>query len=159
MTKPNCILFNFWENSPLSCYSYGCLYPMRWQISCYVDQSDDRGCSIALHNRQLIYFALSFIHLLASGPDKRPTLDYHDSFNLILVIEISRNIFICVHHCCRLLIAKSFCFFFFAWLHTFFMTLLDPASHIKQERPSARLYLCLPLMTIMKIYDYWGNVW
>ena len=35
------------------------------QTSCYQDQSDDRGCSVALHNSKLIYFALSFIHLLA----------------------------------------------------------------------------------------------
>ena len=35
-----------------------------------MDQSEDRGCSVALHNSQLIYFALSFIHLLGEylGP-------------------------------------------------------------------------------------------
>ena len=36
--------------------SCSCLHPMRWQISCYLGQSEDRGCSIALHNSWLIYF-------------------------------------------------------------------------------------------------------
>ena len=44
--------------------SYSCLYPMRWQISYYVDQTEKRGCSGALLNSQLICFALSFIYLL-----------------------------------------------------------------------------------------------
>ena len=44
--------------------SYSCLHPMRWQISCYKDQSEDRGYSVALRNSRLICFALSFIYLL-----------------------------------------------------------------------------------------------
>ena len=64
LTKPNCNFFNIWEHSLNSWCSCSCLHPMRWQISCYLGQSEDRGCSIALHNSWLIYFALSFIHLL-----------------------------------------------------------------------------------------------
>ena len=64
MTKPNCNLFNIWEHSLVSWCSCSCLLPMRWQISCYLGQPEDRGCSVALHNSWLIYFALSFIHLL-----------------------------------------------------------------------------------------------
>ena len=37
---------------------------MIWQISCYIDQSEDWGCSIALRNSRLICFALFFIYLL-----------------------------------------------------------------------------------------------
>ena len=65
MTKPNHALLNIQEHSLLGQCSCSCLYSMRWQISCYMDQSEDRGCSVALHNSQLIYFALSFIYLLA----------------------------------------------------------------------------------------------
>ena len=64
VTKPNSNLFNVWERSLNSWCSCSCLRSMRWQISCYLGQSEDRGCSIALHNSWLIYFALSFIHLL-----------------------------------------------------------------------------------------------
>ena len=62
MTEPNCNLLEIWEHSPFSWWSCSCLHPMRWQIS-YLDQSKDRGCSVALHNSWLIYFALSFIYL------------------------------------------------------------------------------------------------
>ena len=41
---------------------------MTWQISCYFDLSEDRGCSVALHNSQLIYFDLSYINLLDTHP-------------------------------------------------------------------------------------------
>ena len=36
-------------------------------ISLYLDQSENRGCSIALQKSQLIYFDPSFIHLLGTG--------------------------------------------------------------------------------------------
>ena len=68
-TKPNCNLFNIWEHSSVSWCNCNCLHPMRWQISCYLDH---RGCSVALHNRRLIYFALSFLYLLVTFPGVRP---------------------------------------------------------------------------------------
>ena len=41
---------------------------MWWQISCFLDQSEDRECSRASLSSWLNYFALSFIHLL--GPER-----------------------------------------------------------------------------------------
>ena len=60
----NCNLYDVWGHSLFSWFSFSCLHPIIWPISCYLNQSEDRGCSIALHNSLLIYFALSFIHLL-----------------------------------------------------------------------------------------------
>ena len=64
LNKPNCDSFNIWEHSMVSCYSWSHHYPMTWKISRYMDQSEKRGCSIALLNSWLICFALSFIYLL-----------------------------------------------------------------------------------------------
>ena len=65
ITKPNCNLFNIWEPSTVSWCSWSCLHQRRWLISWCLDQLEDRGCFVALHKRWLIYFALSFIYLLA----------------------------------------------------------------------------------------------
>ena len=64
MTKPSSSLSDIWEHSQLSWWSCSCLYPMWWLISCYADQSENRGGSVALLNSWLICFSLSFIHLL-----------------------------------------------------------------------------------------------
>ena len=59
ITTPNHNLFIIWEYTLVGWCSCRCLHPMRWQISYYLDQWDDRGCSKALHSSQLIYFAIS----------------------------------------------------------------------------------------------------
>ena len=65
ITKPRHNLFDIWEHYFVSWCSFSCLHPMRWQIRWFlVDQSEDRRCSVALLNSQLIYFATSFIYLL-----------------------------------------------------------------------------------------------
>ena len=67
MTKPYLTyctiynLFDIWEYSTVIWCSCCYLYPIRTKISCYLDQSDDQGCSIALHNSWLNYFSLSCI--------------------------------------------------------------------------------------------------
>ena len=62
-TKPNHNLFSIWAHSLVSWCSWCCCHPMRWHNSCYMEQSEDRGCSVALQNSQLFYFALSFIYI------------------------------------------------------------------------------------------------
>ena len=68
-TKPSCNLFNIWDRSSFSWYSWIGLHPMRWMISWYLDQSEKRGCSLTLNKRWLIifHFDISFKYLLNSN--------------------------------------------------------------------------------------------
>ena len=43
------------------------LHPMRSQIICSLEQSENRGCSISLHHSLLILFTVPFIYLLGLG--------------------------------------------------------------------------------------------
>ena len=63
---PNHNLLNIGEHSLVSWCSCSCLHPIRWQISCLLE-AEDRGCSLALCNKGLICFAVSFIYLLSPG--------------------------------------------------------------------------------------------
>ena len=72
INKPKFNLFNI--HSLVSCSSCSCLHPMKWQISCYMDKSENRGYSAAWHNGRLLYFALPFINLLVlPSPAVLPT--------------------------------------------------------------------------------------
>ena len=55
------------ENAPLSADAISAFFIQKDErsASCYLDQTEDRGCTVALNNSWLICFALSFIHLLA----------------------------------------------------------------------------------------------
>ena len=65
MTKPSRNIFDIWKHSPFRLCSCHCLHPMRWFICCYLDQYKNRGCSVALNRRWLIYLDLSFYTSLA----------------------------------------------------------------------------------------------
>ena len=55
------------ENTPWTADAISAVL-IQWddRSDCYLDRSEDRGCSIALYNSLLIYFALSFIYLFSS---------------------------------------------------------------------------------------------
>ena len=59
-----CNLFNISEHSRVSWYSYSCFHPIRIKISFFLDQSENRDCSIVLLNSLLICYVMFLLYIL-----------------------------------------------------------------------------------------------